>query len=286
MSGTPSTLRITGQAQQKFERRDAICTAADMPETTFMVIASLNNPRVKAASALSQKKHRYAAGGLFLLEGAAHVAGASEAGFDVVELWHSGLPPPAVAARSTIEASPDVLGKISGKDNPQDVVGVLRQRWAELPDRLTGLWLALDRPRDPGNLGTIIRTADACAVAGIILIGEATDPYAPECVRATSGSIANVPLTRCSEAGFVAWVGHGMARREVVGTSGEAKLNYREHMVGRNGVVLMGSESDGLTAPLAGACARLVRIPMWGRTESLNLAVATGVMLYEAMRGR
>ncbi len=244
-----------------------------------MIITSLTNPRVKTAAALSRKKHREEAGGLFLLEGEAFVARAAEAGFEVVELWHSG-PRPPIAARELIEADTALLGKITSKDNPQEVVGVLRQRWAAMPVQLKGLWLALDRPRDPGNLGSIFRTADAVASAGVMLIGEATDPFAPECVRATSGSIANVPLVRCTEEAFVAWA----AGREVIGTAGSAKLDYREAKVGKDAVVLMGSESDGLTPGLLAACSQVVRIPMWGRTESLNLAVSTGVMLYEVMR--
>jgi RNA methyltransferase, TrmH family len=246
-----------------------------------MIITSLSNPRVKAAAALAQKKHREAAGGLFLLEGEALVARAAEAGFEVVELWHSERQP-AIPAVETMEVAPALIAKITGKDNPQEVVGVLRQRWAGLPQQLKGLWLALDRPRDPGNLGTIIRTADAVACSGLILIGEATDPYAPECVRATSGSIANVPLVRATEAEFVAWA----KGREVLGTAGSATVDYRQAKVGADAVVLMGSESDGLTPGLLAACTQVVRIPMWGRTESLNLAVSVGVMLYGIAHSR
>ena len=246
-----------------------------------MIITSLTNPRVKTAAALSRKKHREEAGGLFVLEGEAFVARAAEAGFEVVELWHSARQP-EIAASEFMEVAPAIIAKITGKDNPQEVVGVLRQRWAPLPARLDGLWLALDRPRDPGNLGTIIRTADAVACAGVMLIGEATDPYSLECVRATSGSVANVPLVRCAEIEFVAWANG----REVVGTAGSATLDFREAKVGHDAVVLMGSESDGLTPALTAVCSRLVRMPMWGRTESLNLAVSTGVILYEVMRGR
>lgn len=245
-----------------------------------MIISSLGNDRVKAAAALAQKKHREAAGGLFMLEGAALVARAAAAGFKVMELWHSG-PPPLIAAQETIAATPAVLAKITGKDNPQAVVGVLRQVWSPLPvPGAPGLWLALDRPRDPGNLGTIVRTADAAAVAGVILIAEATDPYSPECVRATAGSIAGVPLTRCTQGDFIAWA-RGC---EVIGTAGTAKQDYREAKAGQSTVLLMGSESDGLTPELLAACRRLVRIPMWGGTESLNLSVAVAVMLYELRR--
>ena len=242
-----------------------------------MIITSLTNPRVKAAAALAHKKRREESGGLFLLEGEAFVARAAEAGFEVVELWHAG-PAPRIKARELIQASPAVLAKITGKDNPQAVVGLLCQRWAALPaTRTIGLWLALDRPRDPGNLGTIIRTADAVAVAGCILIGEATDPFAPECVRATSGSIANVPLVRSSEAEFIAWANG----REVIGTAGSAALDYRAAKPGADTVALMGSERDGLAAQLLAVCTQVVRIPMWGKTESLNLAMATAVMLYQ-----
>ena len=149
-----------------------------------------------------------------------------------------------------------------------------------MPATLTNLWLALDRPRDTGNLGTIIRTADACAVEGLILIGDAADPFAPECIRATSGSIASVPLARCTEADFLAWANG----RELIGTAGDATLDYRQANARKNAVILMGNESDGLTEVLRAACTRLVCIPMWGKAESLNLAIATGVMLYEVRR--
>ena len=109
----------------------------------------------------------------------------------------------------------------------------------------------------------------------------ATDPFAPECVRATSGSIAGVPLARCTEGEFAAWA----RGREIIGTAGSAALDVRQAKAGPDAVLLMGSESDGLTPGLLAACSRLVRIPMWGGAESLNLAVATGVMLYEMRRG-
>ena len=175
-----------------------------------------------------------------------------------------------------------MLEKISGKSNPQAVLGVVRQRWASLPMQPGGLWVALDRPRDPGNLGTIIRTCDAVAAAGVILIGEAADPFAPECVRATSGSIAGVPLVRCTEAEFIIWA-KGL---HVIGTAGDAGTDYRATLTAGDFVLLMGSESQGLTPALRAASTRLVRIPMWGGAESLNLAVATGVALYGLLRKR
>ena len=99
-----------------------------------------------------------------------------------------------------LEVSEAVLGKLASKDNPQSMLAVFRQRWADAPpaakvDRAQ-LWLALEEVRDPGNLGTIIRTADAVGASGIILIGQSCDPYSRECVRATMGSIFAVPLVR------------------------------------------------------------------------------------------
>ena len=223
-----------------------------------MIISSLTNDRVKAAAALAQKKHRDASGGHFLLEGAAPVARAVAAGFVLTELWHSG-PAPLIAALEMIAATPAVLGKITGRDNPQAVVGVLRQVWSPLPAAGTsGLWLALDRPRDPGNLGTIIRTADAVAAAGMILIGESADPFAHECVRATAGSISAVPLARCSQTEFVAWA----VGREVIGTASDAAVDYDAEPSPANAVLLMGSESDGLTPELLAACSRVLRLSL------------------------
>lgn len=238
-----------------------------------MLITSPANPRAKALAKLAEKKYR-AEFGLFLLEGEEFVTRAVATGWQVEEVWaEDGA---ACTSPVTVTTSREVLSRITGKPNPQPVLGVVRQRWHPLPATPQGLWLALDRPRDPGNLGTILRTADATGVAGCILIGEATDPYAPECVRATMGSLLHVPLVTCSEAEFIGW-SHG---KQVLGTHLAATQDYRRHAPTHPAVLLMGNESHGLTDALTKACTHLLKIPMVGHTESLNLATATAVLLY------
>src|SRR5690606_15242730 len=185
-----------------------------------------------------------------------------------------------------LEASEKVLGAITRRDNPQMVVGVFQQRWAALKDIRPAdgdVWIALDRVRDPGNLGTVIRTADAVGAKGVILVGETTDPFSVETVRATMGSVFAVPVARAGVEAFLAWRKATDAR--FVGTHLKGSVDYRtvDYAKGPQ-VLVMGNEQQGLPAELAEACDTLIRIPQAGRADSLNLAVATGVALYELRR--
>ena len=134
--------------------------------------------------------------------------------------------------------------------------------------------------RDPGNLGTIIRTADAAGCGAVILIGTCCDPFSVEAVRATMGSIFAVPLVRSGVDAFLRWVKRWPGA--VVGTHLEATTDFRAADYARPALVVMGNEQAGLTDEVAGACGVTVKIPMRGRADSLNLAVATGVMIYAA----
>ena len=151
--------------------------------------------------------------------------------------------------------------------------------------RRTACGSALDRVRDPGNLGTIIRTADAVGAEGVMLIGETTDPFGIEAVRATMGSIFNVRLAAGSAARFPR-LAQGLCRRGRRHASLRQASTIASRPIARLRVLLMGNEQQGLPDDLATACDRLVKIPMAGRADSLNLAVATGVMLFEMRRAR
>ena len=135
--------------------------------------------------------------------------------------------------------------------------------------------------RDPGNLGTIVRTADAAGCGGVVLVGDCCDPFSVEAVRATMGSIFATPIYRCEVAAFLAW------RRawpgSVVGTLLSAATDYRAAAYRAPTLILMGNEQAGLPPELADACDVAVKIPMRGRADSLNLAVATGIMIYAAI---
>jgi TrmH family RNA methyltransferase len=182
-----------------------------------------------------------------------------------------------------IAVTQEILAKVSRRDNPQAVVGVFRQLFQPLSaiePQAAPCWVALHRVRDPGNLGTIIRTADAAGCGGVILVGECCDPYSVEAVRATMGSIFAVPLVKASEAEFAAWRGGWPG--SVVGTLLSAEVDHRQATYARPTLILMGNEQQGLTPDMAALCDVNVKIPMRGRADSLNLSVATGIMIYAA----
>ncbi len=259
-------------------------------------VTSLSNPIVKDIRALAMKKFRDQQNA-FMAEGLKLVIDAFDLGWTIRTLVFAkaqrGNPTvEKIAARTVaagglvLEASEKVLGAITRRDNPQMVVGVFQQRWAALKDIRPAdgdVWIALDRVRDPGNLGTVIRTADAVGAKGVILVGETTDPFSVETVRATMGSVFAVPVARAGVEAFLAW--RKGVQATFVGTHLKGSVDYRTVDYAKRPVVLvMGNEQQGLPDELAASCDALIRIPQAGRADSLNLAVATGVALYEIRR--
>ncbi len=254
-------------------------------------ITSLTNPTVKAVRALHMRKEREESG-LFLAEGLKLVGEAFEIGRTPQILLYgpeaASTPmlrkvaaATAAAGGDVIEVSRDILEKVSRKDNPQMVVAVFPQVFGDVADLKPDsarCWVALQAVRDPGNLGTIVRTADAAGCGGVILVGDCCDPYSVEAVRATMGSIFAVPIFKLSVAEFIAW------RRgwpgSVVGTLLSATVDHRAADYRAPSLILMGNEQAGLPPELAAVCDVNVKIPMRGRADSLNLSVATGVMIY------
>ncbi|WP_407048618.1 TrmH family RNA methyltransferase [Methyloraptor flagellatus] len=260
-------------------------------------VTSLSNPLVKDLRGLHSKKER-AETGLFLAEGLKLVADAIEQNWPIRTLVHAVKvrEQPMVrriadAARAcgalVVEVSDDVLVKISRRDNPQMVVAAFEQRLLSLDDidpSGTTVWVALEGIKDPGNLGTILRTVDSVGATGAILIGDTTDPFALEAVRATMGSIFHVPLAAGTMAEFAAW--KAKHRVPVVGTHLKGAVDYRSIAYPEPVVLLMGNEQSGLPDAYVELCDHVVKIPMAGRADSLNLAIATAVMLYEIRRPR
>ena len=186
-----------------------------------------------------------------------------------------------------LQVSEQVLGKITHRENPQMVVGVFRQKLTRLADIEPAgatVWVALEGIKDPGNLGTVIRTVDSVGAAGVILVGDTVDPFSIETVRATMGSIFAVPIARATVAEFLAWK-EGFPG-PVIGTHLAGAVDYRTLNYSEPMILLMGNEQSGLPQPIAAACDQLVKIPMAGKADSLNLAVSTGIMLYEIRRER
>lgn len=263
---------------------------------TVLSITSFANPRVKAVAALHLAKHRRDSG-LFLGEGLKLVTDALERDWPVAAMIYAAeatgqaaVEQAAATARARgadiLIVSAAILAKVTRRDNPQTVVGVFRQRLADpqsLAVRPGGIVVALEGIKDPGNLGTIVRTVDAVGGDGVILVGDTVDPFGVEAVRATMGSLFHVPLARMTFQDFLAW--RERTGATLVGTHLAGERDYREPVDAAAGIVLvMGNEQSGLSERLAAACDRRVRIPMAGGADSLNLAVATGVMLYELRR--
>ncbi|MBY5762435.1 MULTISPECIES: TrmH family RNA methyltransferase [Rhizobium] len=259
-------------------------------------VTSLANPIIKDIKALTNKKSREESG-TFLAEGLKLVIDAIELGWAIRTLVYAkaakGKPLVEQMAAKTVasgglvlEVSEKVIASITRRDNPQMVVGIFEQRWTPLKGIRPSegeTWVALDRVRDPGNLGTIIRTADAAGASGIILLGETTDPFSLETVRATMGSVFAVPVARATPDEFIAW--RKLADVSVVATHLAGAVDYRTIDYRKKPVVLlMGNEQSGLPEQLAREADALARIPQQGRADSLNLAVATAVMLFEARR--
>lgn len=250
-------------------------------------ITSLTNPTVKAVRALHRRKAREETG-QFLVEGLKSVTEAVILGrsprillYGEAAAGHPLLQRAEAAAEETLIVSSAILEKISRRDNPQTVLGVFDQAFVALEDLAAAsarCWVALEAVRDPGNLGTIVRTADAAGCGAVILVGECCDPYSVEAVRATMGSVFATPIVRTTAAEFLAW------RRGwpglVVGTLLSATVDFRAGPYRDPTLIVMGNEQAGLTQKMAEACDLAVKIPMRGRADSLNLAVATGVMIY------
>ena len=255
-------------------------------------ITSYSNETVKRLRSLRDKKARKAEG-LFLAEGLRILAEARDTGSlpEIVAYAPAGGVHPLAAeiisaaeaqGADIIETTADILSKMSGKDNPQAILGAYRQPdtgLAMIDRSRSPLWLVAQALRDPGNIGTILRTGDATAAGGLILIDDSADPYSVEAVRASMGAIftQQVAMARWDE--FVAWLRAGPG--QLVGTSLNTDQDYLEPIYEQPCFLLIGNESQGLPGAYEAECDLLVKMPMLGRADSLNAAVAAAVMAFQ-----
>lgn len=257
-------------------------------------ITAFSNPLVKYARDLRDKRHRREAR-QFLAEGLRILTEAHETGrvprylfFAPASAQHPLVERLIVATESSggeaIETTADILAKLSGKENPQAVVGVFDEFSVslEMLDRgKSGIWLVAERLRDPGNLGTILRTGDAVGAGGLILIGDSVDPFSVEAVRASMGALFTVPVIRCDWSDFLGWLRAGPGT--LVGLSLQTRHDYRAPAYPTPTFLLTGNEAQGLPEEYEAACDLLVKLPMLGKADSLNAAVATAVMAYQVL---
>lgn len=191
------------------------------------------------------------------------------------------------AGTEVIEVDEMVFRTLSKREGPQGIAAVVRQRWETLEDILPvagETWVALEEAADAGNIGTVVRSCDATGAEGVILLDHTADPYDPVAMRASTGAVFTKRLVRATFDEFVDW-----AKRRgvtIVGTAGDATEDYRTADYGERTAILMGSERAGLPPERQSVCDLMVAIPMRGRADSLNLAVATALVLYEVLHRR
>lgn len=259
-------------------------------------ITGFSNPTVKALRALREKKHRKAAG-QFLAEGLRLLTDALDMGHvpETLVMSTGRDPHPLIdaleaavnaAGGEVIETAPDILSKITGKDNPQGVAGV----FAEFDTTLAGLerssapiWLVAQALRDPGNLGTMLRTGDAVGAGGLILLDDCADPFSVEAVRASMGAVFTQKIAQARWEEFLPWLRSGAG--QLVAASLREAVPYRGAPYQAPCFILIGNESRGLPEEYEAACDLRVTMPMKGRADSLNAAVAGAVLAYEVLAG-
>jgi RNA methyltransferase, TrmH family len=258
------------------------------------MITSKSNPKIKQARALQTRKEREATG-LFLAEGITHVGAALDAGAKIDALLYAPDLLKSQFGQSLVrqaeqkgvtcfDISTEVFDSISDKDNPSGLLAIVQKPVSNLQSLVStsvSLFVALVAPQDPGNIGTILRTIDAVNASGLILLDGGADPYHPNAVRASMGALFYKPLVSVSFDEFTSWA-RGNAYT-IIGTSAKAAADYREADYKCPAILLMGNEQKGLSPEQIAACNITVKIPMLGKVSSLNLAVATGVMLYAMM---
>lgn len=185
------------------------------------------------------------------------------------------------------EVTPDVFAKLAYRDDSDGlllVIPYLERTLAQLPLRQPAFLAVIEGVEKPGNLGAILRTADAAGVDGVIVCAGATDLHNPNVVRASLGTLFTVPVVEAPTATVIAWL-HQQQIRLVAATPAAQTLYTAVDMRGPVAIV-MGSEAHGLGAAWLAAAAEAVLIPMHGAADSLNLATSTALLLYEVLRQR
>lgn len=259
------------------------------------LISSRSNNKVKRVRTLRKRKARQESK-LFIVEGIRHVGEAVESHADLQSIFYAPGLLRSDYANSLIKriwdqdipcypTTDDVFLSLAEKQNPQGILAIVHQPEITLDELNPDVFrwgVAIVKPQDPGNIGTILRTIDAVGANGLILLDNGADPFHPSAVRASMGTIFWHTVVQTTFQLFSQWV--NKHNYHVYGTSAHGNVDYRDlsHFDFPR-ILLMGSEREGLSSEQASICEQLIRLPMLGKATSLNLAVATGIMLYHML---
>lgn len=269
-------------------------------------ISSLQNPKVKHLVALQQKSSERRKARLFVVEGQRELMHCFNAGFsiesiyycpsimnagDTEELHRSNSDVDAESllkkAESCFEVSPSVYNKIAYRGGTEGIIAVVRTQERQLADLDTTdfpLFVVLEKVEKPGNLGAILRSADAAGATGVIVCDPLTDLFNPNLIRSSIGAVFTVPIVACSSEECITWLkqnGISILTAQLQ----DSKLYYDTDMQ-RPTAIVMGTEATGLTPQWREAADAHIRIPMLGNLDSLNVSVSAAILLYEAVRQR
>lgn len=263
-----------------------------MHEQKNVLITSTANPRIVAAARLVERKERQKQG-RFLVEGLQALHMALDAGWEPREVFYcealfAGTEAPALLQRfaqtsaSLVPVAPHVLARLSEREVPQGLVASFALRHTALSD-LTwhepALIVVLDRIRDPGNLGTLMRTADAVGAAALLLLPPCVDPFDPRVVRASMGSLFNLPFVLADDARAALQTLRARGVR-LVGADAHRGIAWGTGLWQGSVALVLGNEAQGLAPELLPLIGDWVHLPMYGKADSLNVAVAGGVLMY------
>jgi TrmH family RNA methyltransferase len=256
-------------------------------------ITSTSNPRVKEIVRLQKGGAERRDSGLFCIERTRELTRAIDAGFEPVELFvvpEKANDPALLAAAAkgapVVEVSPEVLAKMAYQENPQGFLAVMRAKFAD-PAKLYvdgGLYVVLSGLEKPGNVGAILRTADAAGATGVLIDAPAFDLFNPNCIRASTGAVFSVPVVCGERTQIVGWLRE--QRVQIVAATPEATRRYTAADLKGSTAIVMGAEAEGLDKTWREAADLRVSIPMHGAADSLNVSVTAALLLFEAVRQR
>ena len=255
------------------------------------IISSKSNQYIKFIRQLRQRKEREKSG-KFYIEGLRLIGEALRTDFPLESILFSSdllisdfgwkaIEDGKKKGIDIIEVTEDVFQTFAFKEGPQGIAAVGFQKWANIKElhHLEGLWIALDNVQDPGNLGTIMRSLDGAGGKGLILLGNSPDPYHPTSVRSSTGAAFSLVIGKAGLKEFSEW--KSKEGVPLIGTVCGEAANYRKYNYPQDMILLMGSEQKGLSKELVEMCEGLVTIPITGSVDSLNLACAASIVLFE-----